>query len=175
MTSYDKESFVRELLPHLDSLYNFARWLTHDSDETDDIVHDALSRVLLSWDGYSPGTGIRTYLFTVIRRTYINRLRRSRYEVTSFGYPEDDDILPGESDAKEFADLPAELIRKDLNEALADLPVEQRSVVLLADIEGFSLEEISKIMHIPVGTVKSKLWRTRQVLRKRLMSYQEQP
>lgn len=173
MFSSEREGFLRELLPHLNSLYSFARWLTHDPDEAEDVVHDALSRALLNWRGYSPGTEIKTYLFTIIRRTYINRVRRGQYEITSAGYPEDDGNLPQEREGGEFADLPPELLRKDLNEALASLDIEQRSAVLLADVEGFSLEEIAEIMGIPIGTVKSRLWRARAALRKKLKGYRE--
>jgi len=169
----NREAFLRALLPHLHSLYSFARWLTRDGDEAEDIVHDALSRVLLNGNCNLAGGEIRTYLFTIIRRTYINRLRRGRYEATSANYPEDDSILAAPSDLGGFSDLPPELLRRDLNEALASLHEDSRSVVLLADVEGFSVEEIAQVMGIPAGTVKSKLWRAHQGLRKKLRVYQE--
>jgi len=169
----DRESFLRALLPHLNSLYSFARWLTHDADEAEDIVHDALSRVFLNGKCNLSGGEIKTYLFTIIRRTYINRLRRGRYEATSADYPEDDGNLPAPSEVGSFSNLPPELVRRDLNEALETLPADSRSAVLLADVEGFSVDEIAQIMGIPTGTVKSKLWRAHQALRKKLKGYQE--
>ncbi|MBI3083964.1 MAG: RNA polymerase sigma factor [Candidatus Omnitrophica bacterium] len=171
--SVDREAFLRALLPQLNSLYSFSRWLTHDGDEAEDIVHDALSRVFLNGNCNLEGGEIRTYLFTIIRRTYINRLRRGRYEATSAGYPEDESTLSAPSEKGGFSELPPELLRQDLNEALAGLHPDSRSVVILADVEGFSVDEIAQVMNIPAGTVKSKLWRAHQALRKKLKVYQE--
>ena len=168
----NREAFLRALMPQLNSLYSFARWLTRNGDEAEDIVHDALSRVFLNGNCNLEGGEIRTYLFTIIRRTFINRLRRGRYEATSAGYPEDDTSIAAPPERGSFSDLPPELLRKDLNEALDLLHPDSRSVVLLADVEGFSVEEIAQIMEIPAGTVKSKLWRAHQALRKHLRVYQ---
>lgn len=169
--NFDREQFYRDLLPHLASLYNFAHWLTRNRDEAEEIVHDAISSLVTKRNSYSPGTNLRAFLITVIRRVFINRLRRGRYEVTSAGFPEGDEILPTIGNPEGIPPLPEELVRRDINRAVGELSEEFRSIVILSDIEGFSLQEISEIMEIPIGTVKSRLWRARGILREKLMAY----
>jgi RNA polymerase sigma-70 factor (ECF subfamily) len=164
--------FLRELEAHVDAGYNFARWLTGGSDEAEDLVHDALARALAHWNQYTPGTQMKSWLFTIVRRTFLNRLRRGKYEVNSSEYPENEELLSAESQGVDLARLPTGLLRRDLDAALATLPEAQRSLVLLADLEELSLEEIAAIMEIPVGTVKSRLWRARHSLRKKLAGYE---
>lgn len=169
----NRESFLREMEAHIDGAYNFARWLTGGGDEAEDLVHDALARALAHWNQYTPGTQMKSWLFTILRRTFLNRLRRGKYEVTSSEYPESEELLPIEPRGGDPARLPPGLLRKDLNAALASLSEAQRLLVLLADLEELSLEEIAKVMEVPVGTVKSRLWRARQALRKKLAGYGE--
>ncbi len=169
---FDREQFYRDLLPHLSSLYNFAHWLTRNRDEAEDLVHDAISSVVTKRNSYFPGTNLRAFLITVIRRVFINRLRRKRYEVTSDGYPEDGGNIPAKGNPATSQPLPEEMVRRDIKRAMEDLSEDYRTVVILADIEGFSLQEISEIMEIPVGTVKSRLWRARAALREKLIAYQ---
>ena len=165
--------FLRELETHVDGAYNFARWLTGGGDEAEDLVHDALARALAHWNQYTPGTQMKSWLFTIVRRTFLNRLRRGKYEVTSSEYPENEELLPAEGQGVDPTRLPTGLLRRDLDAALATLPEGQRSLVLLADLEELSLEEIAEIMEIPVGTVKSRLWRARHSLRQKLVGYEE--
>jgi RNA polymerase sigma-70 factor (ECF subfamily) len=169
----NRTRFLRELETHVDGAYNFARWLTGGADDTEDLVHDALARALAHWTQYTPGTQMKSWLFTIVRRTFLNRLRRGKYEVTSSEYPENEELLPAESHGADPMRLPLGLMRRDLDAALATLPENQRSLVLLADLEELSLEEIAGVMEIPVGTVKSRLWRARQALRRKLIGYEE--
>ena len=168
----NRESFLREMEAHIDGAYNFARWLTRGGDEAEDLVHDALARALAHWNQYTPGTQMKSWLFTILRRIFLNRLRRGKYEVTSFEYPENEDMLPIEPRGGP-ARLPPGLLRKDLDAALTSLPEAQRSLVLLADLEELSLEEIAEVMEVPIGTVKSRLWRARRALRQKLAGYEE--
>ncbi|OGL58530.1 MAG: hypothetical protein A3J27_07885 [Candidatus Tectomicrobia bacterium RIFCSPLOWO2_12_FULL_69_37] len=158
---------------HVDGAYNFARWLTGGSDEAEDLVHDALARALAHWNQYTPGTQMKSWLFTIVRRTFLNRLRRGKYEVNSSEYPENEELLTMESQGADPMRLPIGLLRRDLDAALGTLPEAQRSLVLLADLEELSLEEIAGVMEIPVGTVKSRLWRARHLLRQKLAGYEE--
>lgn len=172
MTVAGRERFVRELESHLDAAYNFARWLTSGSDEAEDVVHDAMARALSRWKQYTPGTQMRSWLLTIVRRTYLNRLRREKYEVTSSGYPENEEMIPAAASSNEPGRLPPGLMRRDIDAALSSLPEGQRSLILLADVEELKLEEIAEIMEIPIGTVKSRLWRARNSLRQKLIGYQ---
>lgn len=171
MASPGQKKFICELEEHFSSLYNFTRWLTGGSEEAEDIVHDALLRAMAHWDQYTPGTSMKSWLFTITRRTFLNRLRRANIEVTSSEYPEKEELLPPQPNPKR---LPAGLVRRDIDAALASLPEEQRSLILLADVEELSLQEIADIMEIPLGTVKSRLWRVRRRLRDKLIDYEEE-
>lgn len=169
---FDREKFYRDLLPQLSSLYNFAFWLARDRDEAEELVHDAIASVVTKRNSYIPGTNLRAFLITVIRRVFINRLRRKRYEVTSKGYPEDGNTLSSVEGPDAFQELSTELVRRDINHALESLSEDQRTIIILADIEELSYQEIGEIMALPVGTVKSRLWRARDALRDRLLAYQ---
>jgi len=172
VTDADRQRFLLELEHHLGAVYNFARWLTGRGEEAEDVVHDAMARALSHWSQYSPGTQMKSWLFTIVRRTYYNRLRREKYEVSSAEYPENEELLPAEPTGGDPGRLPAGLVRRDLDAALSSLPEGQRTLVLLADMEELSLEEIAQIMEIPIGTVKSRLWRARKALRQKLIGYQ---
>lgn len=161
------------MLPHIENLYNFSRWLTRNTDDAEELVHDAISSVVMRKNSYEPGTNIKGFLITVIRRLYINRLRRDRYEVTSAGYPEDQESISSGDGAGKPLKLAQNLIRRDIGRAMEGISPDHRMVIVLADVEEYSLAEIAEIMGIPVGTVKSKLWRARAALREKLAEYQE--
>ena len=170
-----RDRFIEELQLHFDSLYSYAWWMTRGSDEAEDIVHDAVSRAISRWAQYSPGTSMKAWLFTILRRTYFNRLRRGKIEVTSAKYPEREDRLPVQPGDRDPGRLPAFLLRRDIDAALAALAEEQRSLILLADVEELSLREIAELEEIPLGTVKSRLWRARNELRRILGDYEGSP
>ncbi|MEE9276243.1 MAG: RNA polymerase sigma factor [bacterium] len=175
MASPEREDFLEELQRHLDALYSYAWWMTGGNEEAEDIVHDAVARAIANWEQFAPGTSMKAWLFTILRRTHLNRLRRSKIEVTSAGYPEKDELLPADPKSANPGRLPARLVGRDIDAALAALSGDQRSIVLLADVEGLTLREIAEIEDIPVGTVKSRLWRARSDLRAILKDYKEGP
>ena len=168
---FDREAFYRDLIPHLPSLYNFARWMTLNKDDAEDFVHDAISSVVTKRNVYFPGTNLRQFLITVMRRIFINRVRRMRYEVSSNGYPENEESIPSGKDSEISHRFSGNMVRLDLLRALQCLSEEQQMIIFLADIEEYSLREIGEVMSMPVGTVKSKLWRARAALRERLVAY----
>ncbi|MDA1000857.1 MAG: RNA polymerase sigma factor [bacterium] len=172
MALQEREIFLRELERHFDSLYSYSRWMTRNSEEAEDIVHDAVARAIAHWTQFSPGTSMRAWLFTILRRTYLNRLRRASIEVTSARFPDQADQIPDQPSNWNPGGLPSGIVRKDIDKALAALSEDHRSMVLLADVEEFTLREIAEIEDIPVGTVKSRLWRARMELREKLTSYE---
>lgn len=173
MALREREIFLRELERHFDSLYSYSRWMTRNSEEAEDIVHDAVTRAIAHWDKFYPGTSMKAWLFTILRRTYLNRLRRANIEVTSERFPDRSDQLPDQPASRNPGRLPPGLMRKDIDKALAALSENQRSIILLADVEELTLREIAEIEDIPVGTVKSRLWRARMELREKLTAYEE--
>jgi RNA polymerase sigma-70 factor (ECF subfamily) len=167
-------SLAVESLKHLDALYNLARWLTHDPVEAEDLVQETYLRALRGAHLFQPGTNLRAWLFQILRNTFFTLYKRKGRE------PEvlDPQVLDGLSVAGGTTDVRGLLAGPrdgttglDLTAALNRLPEEYRSVLLLADLEDFSMGEIARIMGCPVGTVKSRLFRARAVLKGLLRDY----
>ena len=173
MFSLEKQRFSEALLSQLDSIYNFARWLTKDADEAKDLVHEVVARVYLNGNFSIPRSEIKAYLFKIIRTTQINRFRRMRYEVTSLGYPENDTVLTSSAESSGPDSLDPELVQRDMNKAREIISVDLRAIFILADIEGFTSREIAEIEGMPVGTVKSRLRKARHAVRHFLRTYHE--
>ena len=161
-------------LPHLDSAYNLARWLTRDDHDAQDVVQEAYLRAFRSFGGFR-GDNARPWLLAIVRNTcytWLKEHRRAEVEV-----PYDDEVHGGDaraagSDGANDINPEAILARLDdvrlVNEALAQLPVGYREVVVLRDIEDLSYKEIALIAGLPMGTVMSRLARGRKLLVTRL-------
>ncbi|MFB3817602.1 MAG: sigma-70 family RNA polymerase sigma factor [Candidatus Methylomirabilales bacterium] len=163
-----------EALAHLDALYNTARWLTRDPVEAEDLVQETYLRALRGAHGFAPGTNLRAWLFQILRNTYYTLAKRKG----RMPEPQDPETLEGMvTDGARGTGIGG-LGRQgdgaaglDLQAALQRLPEEYRSVVLLADVEDFTMTEVAEIMACPVGTVKSRLFRARALLREQLRDY----
>ncbi len=164
--------FDREALRHLDALYAFALRLTRERDDAQDLVSDTVLRAFERWHQYEPGTNSRAWLFTILYHTFVSRRRRTRGRETSFaewdGVSALDNVV-GEADPEgRFYNsfLDDEIIR-----AIDDLPHDYRVVVTLSDLEELRYAEIANVLSIPEGTVKSRLFRGRRLLQRRLARY----
>jgi RNA polymerase sigma-70 factor (ECF subfamily) len=150
-----QEAFERIAMPHLGSLLRVARRLTIESASAEDLVQDTM---LLAWRGFhqfQPGSNVRAWLFRILLNAFYGEGRKaSRAEPQ--GVPFNDHVRPVAQEAAEIA------------EALDALSLEQRTVVLLAVVEGFTCGEIAGMLHVPIGTVMSRLSRGRQELRNSL-------
>lgn len=163
-----------EALSHLDALHNLARWLARDPAEAEDLVQETYLRAIRAAHQFRPGTNLRAWLFQILRNTFFTRYKRKGREPEAMdpevldgmaspgGMVSPDDRLAASADGTAGLDLTAALDR---------LPEEYRSVVLLADLEDFSMGEIAAIMDCPVGTVKSRLFRARGILKGLLRDY----
>lgn len=160
--------FREQSLGHLDALYNFALRLTRSQAAADDLVQETYLRAFRFAHRFEPGTHLRAWLFQILRNTFVTFYRRNaRQSLVPDSAGADE---PADGAGTELPDAPM-ATSVDLERALADLPDEFRSVLLLADLEGFALAEIAHIMDTPVGTVKSRLFRARRLLRGRLRDY----
>lgn len=169
-------AFEREALPHTDLLYNYALRMTNNSADADDLLQETFLKAYRFWDKYEPGTNIRAWLFRIMKNSYINRYRKETKEPTTVDYDEVENFYTAVKDrASEPNDLQeslyGNLLDDDVASAVADLPEDFRTVVILCDIEGLSYEEIADFVDIPLGTVRSRLHRGRKLLRERLLSY----
>jgi RNA polymerase sigma-70 factor (ECF subfamily) len=154
-------AFNEAVLPHLDTAYNLARWLTRNDQDAEDVVQEASLRAFKYWKGFS-GRDCRAWLLAIVRNTYYSwvRQRSVQPEVTADGDIDeiDDGVLNPESVLLQNAD------RELLRAALEDLPVEFREAIVLREMEGLSYKEIADIAAVPIGTIMSRLARARKRL-----------
>jgi RNA polymerase sigma-70 factor (ECF subfamily) len=163
-----------EALQHLDALYNLARWLAHDPTEAEDLVQETYLKAIRAAHQFQPGTNLRAWLFQILRNTFYTRYKRKGREPEAMA-PEALERTAHSSGAvgagERLASSADGAAGLDLTAALNRLPEEYRSVVLMADLEDFTMGEIAAIMGCPVGTVKSRLFRARGILKDLLRDY----
>jgi RNA polymerase sigma factor (sigma-70 family) len=159
-------SFERVLLPHLNAAYNLARWLTRDEHNAEDLVQDAYLRAWKSYDSFAGGDG-RAWLLSIVRNTCYTWLERNRPRKLDAVF--DEEIHSSESDASspETA-LLQNLDRQSLKQAMEQLPLEFREVLIMREVEGMSYREIANVADVPLGTVMSRLARARKRLQQSL-------
>lgn len=162
--------FEQVVLPHLDAAYNLARWLTRNDSDAEDMAQEALLRAFKFFGGFHGGDS-RAWLLTIVRNTCYTWLQQNRaHELTT---PFDEEVHSVEGDNPETILLEG-ADRHMLKQALEELPVEFREVIILRELEGLSYKEIANIVDVPVGTVMSRLARARKRLHLRLTARREE-
>ena len=172
--------FGEMALPHLDSAYNLARWLTRDDHDAQDVTQEAFLRAFRSFGGFR-GENARPWLLAIVRNTcytWLKQHRQSELEV-----PYDDDIHGGEGRVDSIGAFAPDtnpeaiLARLDdvrlVDEALQRLPVGYREVMVLRDIEDLSYKEIATVAGLPIGTVMSRLARARKLMAMHLVTLRD--
>lgn len=152
----DQDAQLRELIPRL---RRFALWLTRDTHAADDLVQSTLERALSHWSGRRGNDTLRSWLFTILHRRFLDSQRSAKRHARLLGRLQEPET-PHWPSAEHMADTRATL------EAFGRLSDEQRSLLLLVAIEGFSYQEVSDLLDVPIGTVMSRLSRARQALRR---------
>ncbi len=151
--------FARLLEIEIPRLRRYARALTRDGSRADDLVQSCLVRAVAKQHLWQPGTDLRAWLFTILHNQHVNDIRRSVREGVTVPVEDMAPVLTSPSNAG------ASLQLRDLERAIARLPEEQRQVILLVGLEGMRYEEVAKVLGIPIGTVRSRLSRGRDMLR----------
>ena len=152
--------FARLLEVEIPRLRRYARALTRDVSRADDLVQSCLTRAVAKQHLWQPGTDLRAWLFTILHNQHVNDVRRSVREGVNVAVEEMAPMLTVQSNAIAVLQL------RDLESAIARLPQEQRQVILLVGLEGMRYEEVAEILGVPVGTVRSRLSRGRDQLRR---------
>jgi RNA polymerase sigma-70 factor (ECF subfamily) len=152
--------FAQLLEEQIPRLRRYARALSRDACRADDLVQSCLERAIAKQHLWQPGTDLRAWLFTILHNQHVNEVRRSVREGVTVQVEDMADHLPVESTASIKLEL------RDLRTAMAKLAEEQRQVVLLVGLEGMQYEEVAQILGVPVGTVRSRLSRGREQLRR---------
>ncbi|HLJ64982.1 MAG TPA: sigma-70 family RNA polymerase sigma factor [Stellaceae bacterium] len=140
-------------------LRRYARALTRDINAADDLVQDCLTRALSKVHLWQVGTDLRAWLFTILHNQYVNHVRRAVREGSAVGLSDTEPNLTSAPNQGKRLEL------RDLERAIAKLPEEQRSVLLLVGLEGMRYEEVAAVLDVPVGTIRSRLSRGREMLR----------
>jgi len=148
-----------DLIEHLPRLRRYARALTGDVNRADDLVQDTLERALAKLDLWQPGSDLRAWLFTLMHNLFVNQIRLRRPQETVMEDALDVPVSGGQMEA---------LATRDIHEALARLPEEQREVLLLVGLEQFGYSEAAQVLGVPMGTVMSRLSRARERMRQML-------
>jgi RNA polymerase sigma factor (sigma-70 family) len=151
-------SFEAMMLPHLDAAHNLARWLLRNEVDAQDVVQEAYLRAFKSFHGFHGSDG-RAWLLTIVRNAAYTWLRKNRaVELAAF----DEEIhSPGSEDANPAVTLERSEDAEAIREAMEDLAIEFREILVLRHLEGLSYKEIADIAQIPPGTVMSRLARAR--------------
>ena len=151
--------FEEIALPHLNAAYNLARWLVHDDNEAEDIVQEAYLRAFKFFGGFYGGDS-RAWMLTIVRNTCYTWLQQNR--VLRLAEPIDDNVDEAGVDEADPETLLLQRVDAQMvRDALQELPVEFREVVVLREMEGLSYKEIANVVDIPIGTVMSRLKRGR--------------
>ncbi len=173
--------FHEEAMPHADALFGAAMRLTRSQRDAEDLVQDTLLKAYTNFSRYKPGTNCKAWLFKIQTNTFINRYRKRQRERVFLideddGRPLAERIESRPESEYEYRDETSDesverLFGDEVGRALQAVPVDFRVAVLLADVYDFSYKECAEIMECPIGTVMSRLYRGRRLLRAQLAEY----
>src|SRR5689334_11513679 len=168
-------TFEREAIPWIDDVYRFALSLTRDESDADDVVQDTFLRAFRSWHTYMPGSDCRRWLFTICRNVFLRSRERARPTV---------ELDATEVDAATVGSLYSVAVKDGLDEmfarldlgpaiskALNNVPEPFRSTLIIVDVEDQSYESAAEILGVPIGTVRSRLFRGRRLMQEQLLSH----
>ena len=170
--------FEEELFPHIDALKTFAYHLSYNEEDANDLVQETYMKAHRFIEKYDQGTNAKAWLFKILKNAYINEYRKKSKRPQKVDF--EDIVSYQNSDSassSKYLDLRQEIFESMMGDevtiAINSLPIDFRTVILLCDIEGFTYEEISKIIDVPIGTVRSRLFRARNMLKEKLKAYAE--
>src|SRR5438552_1030934 len=175
-----KELFEKEAMKYADELFASALRMSKQREAAEDLLSEVYEKAWKSFAQFEPGTNLRAWLYKILTNTYINHYRHKQREpyMVELDRPEDPDtgaggdlydrILGASPSPFDNPDavLANRILDQDLTQAIDGLPDEFRMAVLLSDVQNFSYQEIADMLAIPIGTVRSRLWRGRRLLQK---------
>ncbi|MBI9071523.1 MAG: sigma-70 family RNA polymerase sigma factor [Melioribacteraceae bacterium] len=168
-------NFENEVSPHLKAIYNFAFKITKNMDDSQDLVQETLLRAYRFFDSFEIGTNCKSWLFSILHNTFINNIRKKNREPQIIELEKVEHYLEEKPVAESVYKLDNKKISAifddDISTAIISLPHRFKEIIVLRDIEGFTYEEISEKINIPLGTVRSRLNRARNLLQNKLFDY----
>jgi RNA polymerase sigma-70 factor (ECF subfamily) len=167
-----RAQFEREALAQLDALYSFGLKLSRNRDDAEDLVNDTMLRAFERWEQYRLGTNIRAWLFTILYHAFVSKKRRiDAREVPQLDEPDGWAGYEAVGEADPEGTFYDSFLDEQIVNAITRLPDEYRAALILSDLHGMRYAEIARILGVPEGTVKSRLFRGRRILQKELREY----
>ncbi len=171
-----KDIFDNELFPHMEALKTFAFHLTYDENEAEDLVQETYLNAHKAINSFIAGTNSKAWLFRILRNAYINGYRKKvrRPQINSLDGENFGGVSPlldtvGTDELRQL--IFEKSFGDEVSKALASLPLEFKEIIVLCDIEDLSYDEISKTLDLPLGTVRSRIFRARNLLKAMLKNY----
>jgi RNA polymerase sigma-70 factor (ECF subfamily) len=172
-----REAFQKEAYPFMEEIYASALRLARNKENAEDLVSEVYSRAWKSYAQFTPGTNMRAWLYRILTNTYINHYRQKQRQPGMVNLDQqvgDTEAGNGTSLYDKLADtarkpdevLANRFLDRDIQKAIESLPDEFRMVVLLCDVQSFSYQDAADMLDIPIGTVRSRLFRGRRLLQK---------
>ena len=149
-----------ELNDILPALHRFALSLTRNEDKANDLVQDSVERALVKAEHFQPGTNLRSWIFTVCRRVFLNQIRKQKTRGVSVEISDAPQSFIAEAASQESV-----MAFNEMAESFEKLPLRDKVVLSLVVIEGMKYDEAAKVLNVPVGTVRSRLSRARKRLK----------
>lgn len=168
-----RRAFEETALPHLDAVYRFGLRLTGNTAQAEDLTQETMLKAYRSWHQFRPGTNIRAWLLTILRNNFINEYRKAKHRAESVDISDVEmrsvfhDVAETDPEGKFFE----QIVDQEVLDAIDRLPEDFKEALILSDIEGLHYQEIAEVTGVPVGTVKSRLFRARRALQKELFEY----
>lgn len=168
--------FEQEFIPHIDSMYNFAYKLTSSEGAAKDLVQETYLKSFRFISSFKKGTNAKAWLFRILKNSFINEYRKRSKQPARVDYQEVETVYNSETVNHDITvDLRSEMMQNKIGDEVANalnaLAADFRIVIILCDLEGFTYEEMAKILDIPIGTVRSRLHRARNLLKDKLRGY----
>lgn len=174
---FQSAGFEELAMPLFDQLFNFACWMTRNREEAEDLVQETYTKALRGFSAFQPGTNFRAWMYRILRNTFLTS--RTGLKATMTQRLDDEE---GDERVSSLAivDTPESILLERLDQqllqnAIEELPVHFREIILLCEVEEMSYQEIAETLSIPMGTVMSRLSRARKSLREFLLRHSQQP
>ena len=178
-----RDLFESQALPFIDQLYAAGLRMTRNPADAQDLVQETFVKAFSAFHQYQQGTNLKAWMYRILTNTFINNYRKKQRDPYQNSIDELEDWQLGEATSSTSASRTSRSAEAEaidhlpdstVKDALQSIPEDFRMAVYLADVEGFSYQEIADIMHTPVGTVMSRLHRGRRLLRDRLTEYAQE-